>query len=511
MLTMSSYPLSYDELLLSPSHFTASYERCGSSEPSIVSTASDDFPFLSPFSPTPFTPTPGALIDRASLTERQAASPSLAAATADDRSFNPFSSVWAASEPTVFPSLPAPTQRQPSASNASTSSGSSNASHSPPSLHSSLHDLLPPVKRRRKRGIRAMAREQRLAQHREVDAARRQKESDAIARLHLLVKHHAHEQQLHGAGEGRQVDKEGDEAEKEKEDDDEAAGADSGRVSKLAVLEASIALIEQLTAARSRVEQPRSAKDARAPDRHSATASEQTASTVQPKVEAPPAHHSSASPSPALPLPPWCSKLIAVPDHSATGSSSSFPLSVMPPPTSLQLAHSDRSATIHRAGLVSFSATHCVCVVGQQGVILAVNDRFVQCTGFRRSELVDTLLDARFVSTGRRLSPLIGRLQRHSNRMEPLLQYPTLVHHIEALWRGELRRAYSAVRGMRSDGAVMESRTTFWGEYDDQQQQQQQQEGEEESVRTASKVRLPSCIVGVFSIDDSIVVTRGKG
>ena len=458
---MSSYPLrGYDELL-SPPFSAISYQRFNSFEPYLPATPRFPITFAPPppsaSSPYNLNPATDVLLDHSFLPQAAAA----ATTSSQHCSSDDLSSLSIASQADSVQSSLAPSL--------SDSTDASNVQ----ARHSALPDLLaPPAKRRRKRGVRSMNREQRLAQHREVDAARRSKEADAVARLHQLVQQEQQAQYMEAGPEVRGgVDQEDDEG-KDEHDEDVAAELDGGRISKLAVLEASIALIEQLTAERRRaVDAPSNAKTTHTHPLHAASTPQQaTTGTSCDEYPAAAPHYYTDSPS-SVPPPSNFTSSAAAYNHSPDSPPSSL-LSVLPPSTwSPLIAQHDRSATLHGAGLISFSSSHCVVVIGFQGVVLFVNERFLHHVGWQRSDIVGTLVDPRWFHTAgpdRRIAPFVGRRRRHSNHIEPLLQYPALVHMIEALWRGEQQSAHGAFRGMRRDGAVIESRATLWGEQDEQ-------------------------------------------
>ena len=114
-------------------------------------------------------------------------------------------------------------------------------------------------KRRRKKAVdTALNAEERLQRrrelHRAVDANRRQKEGDAIARLHELIKQQ--QQPQTDADDRKLIEETGEE-----EEEDETDGS-KHKVGRLTVLESSIALIEQLTSACKRMNAACNAKDA---------------------------------------------------------------------------------------------------------------------------------------------------------------------------------------------------------------------------------------------------------
>ena len=122
--------------------------------------------------------------------------------------------------------------------------------------------------------------QRRRAQHRAVDTCRRQKENEAIARLHTLVQQQTGAptgQVDSGVGVGLRVATEVDEASGvtghmrdmrhmaaavDVEDEDDSELGKQQRAGRLTVLESSIALIEQLTAACKRMDAACNAKDA---------------------------------------------------------------------------------------------------------------------------------------------------------------------------------------------------------------------------------------------------------
>ena len=156
--------------------------------------------------------------------------------------------------------------------------------------------------------------------------------------------------------------------------------------------------------------------------------------------------------------------------------SSTF-LSVLPQSTSSYLSHSDRSHTLRHSGL-AFASTMCVTIIDiSNGVILDINDRFLDRTGWRRSDLLHTSMDHEDMAGGYPLSPflLLQRADRYVGRaVEYLPQYPRAMAEIDSLIRGLKRKGDTSWRCRMGDGTVFECHTTMWTEYSNRETEGEQ-------------------------------------
>lgn len=342
--------------------------------------------------------------------------------------------------------------------------------------------------------------ERRRAQHRVVDAARRQREHDAIDRLQQLLKEQQH-------AEGRAGVK-AEDAEEVAEDDDYVDGAEGSKRAKrmgsgtgrLMVLESSIALIEQLTDACNRMEAACNARDALvshvsshlhsvaggiAEQTVAASSSSRTALSLGDEPVIDPFGYALPSPSGSSPL-----------ARSKPSPHSPSFLSVLPPPTASYLAHSDRSHSLNRGGLSFFSPSLCIAVLAPPGVILHLNDRFLDCTGWRRSELLMTSFE-RNEQAKAPLSPLAdikrgsdGCAGTGSRLSRYMPQYPASMESVMAVIRGLKQMVTGRWRIALRDGSVVEYDSTFWAVHD--------------QPSLAKETWCPDRIVFVFELDDAI-------
>ena len=399
------------------------------------------------------------------------------------------------------------------------------------SAHSSPSTTRPPPKKRRVRGLPPEQRiERRRAQHRAVDAARRQKENEAIDRLQRLLvqRQRRQQQQQEGTGvEGQAADDEAVQVEGDEDAEGSGSGSDSSKKrGRLTVLESSIALIERLTDVCQRMEDACNAKDVQlrrvSSHLHSVAASiahraTTAASTFDDDTAADPdSQYRYSSRSPAA-SPPSYSSLTAI---TLPNGPSSPILSILPPSTSSYLAHSDRSHTLLRSGL-AFSSSMCVTVVNvTNGVILDINDRFLSCTGWRRSDLLHTSMDKADVAGGYPLSPILLRKRSDKYGRDPieyLPQYPGTMVEIDAVIRGVKRKGDSRWRCRMGDGTIFECHTTMWSEYDDREAVGEQYGMVQQPNGTVclgvlrdhdNRHRSPDRIVIVFAIEDAVIIEK---
>ena len=404
------------------------------------------------------------------------------------------------------------------------SSSSSQRSSSPPAPSRA------PLKKRRVRGLPPEQRiERRRAQHRAVDAARRQKENEAIERLQTLLKdtqqrHESQEAQDGPTGVEAAADDDG--AEEEGEGSGSGSSDGNKKVGRLTVLESSIALIQQLTAACEKMEAACNAKDAQlsrvSSHLHGVAASiAQQATAVASRFDddigtnALSPYHAFSSSA----LPPSYSSLS---DSTQASSPSSTFLSVLPRSTSSYLTQSDRSHTLHRS-FIAFSSSLCVTMIEvRNGVILDLNDRFLDCTGWRRGDLLHTSMDHEDMAGGFPLSPFLLRQRgnRYGQPVEYLPQYPSAMAEIDLLMRGEKRKADCRWRCRMGDGTVFECHTTMWSEWDEHCEPRadrdmyglvQQPNGNMcvgVIANGSTQQRSPDRMVLVFAIEDAVIVEK---
>ena len=295
-----------------------------------------------------------------------------------------------------------------------------------------------PRKKRLIRTIEDFERVQRRReQHRIVDYARRCKEGVIVTRLQGLIRQQRQRQrELTGEAE--------DEAVLLDEDDTEYG---KRKACRLSVLESTVALVEQLTAATLRLEAA-------------------SASSIE------------AVNSTSALLPP-----------SAEPSSFS---AVLPTATYSHLAHLDRSHTLRQGELATFS-TRCMLLVeaaAPSGLrILDVNERFLATSGWSRRELLHTGFEESD-GTAQPLTPLVSHRQPCRDGRKLLHQYPASTAHLQAMQRGEVRKTETVWRAYKRDGRVFEFACTQWAEWDE----------------PADSKRPPDRIMVVFSLDDCVIL-----
>ena len=316
---------------------------------------------------------------------------------------------------------------------------------------------------KRKRSCATLSAEQRLqrrrAQHRAVDANRRQKENEAIARLHVLIRQQQ-QQQLPGAGVDNDVDDDSAEG------DEDCEGRKAGR---LAVLESSIALIEQLTTACQRMEVACNAKDAQvsrvSSQLHSVAAviAQQASSlalaesmdkfarglsTAECTQSWLPAHHHSSPPThPSLLAPAKHPHCPTHPHSSPSQShSASSVLAVLPPSTSSFLLQSDATHALRQATTSLLETMLMTIVALPSKVVIEVNDMFLRVTGFKRTEMLYRPLDE--VTT------------------KNVPQYPASLAALNDVMEGSLRQGTAIWRCRWANGLLYENRVTFFAIFD---------------------------------------------
>ena len=344
----------------------------------------------------------------------------------------------------------------------------------------SVGSTRPPLKKRASARSEDERLQRRRAQHRHVDTRRRQKENDAIAKLKQLIE----QQQQLGA-----VTAEADEAPAAETAEDEESESGKRKAGRLSVLEASVAMIEQLTAINQRMEAAGNAREEQvslmSSHLHSVVASiAQQATHAETSVA-----DSGARLPDSVPVTPHLSSLH---DSAAVLPAATNPsptaLAVLPPLVSASIAHSDRSRTL-RSESVTFS-TLCALVVASPvtGVIVDVNERLLAASGWRRDELVNTCFEENNAVLP--LTPLSANRQPSKTGSRLLQQYPASMEWIGQMARGERRKADTLWRAYMRDGRVFEFESTLWAEWDE----------------PLTKMRPPDRMVMVFSLDDAVVV-----
>ena len=310
--------------------------------------------------------------------------------------------------------------------------------------------------RKRKRGGSSVNEEERLQrrreQHRAVDASRRQKENEAITRLHGLIRQQRHQRAVIGEVE----DETGD------GDEDEMEGG-KHKAGRLTVLESSIALIEQLTAACKRMDAACNAKDVQVSrvsnQLHSVAgviAQQVTSlalggpvqdgfSTIDGMADAGTrSRHAEHFRQPWHPsrLPPNI-QFTSFPVHPTSSL-----LSVLPPSTSSYLLQSDMSHTL-RQYTTSLLSTMCMIVIALPGkIVIDVNERFVAMTGHPRSEMLYRPLNQASINRG-------------------VSQYPASMAAVDAVIVGSQRQGSATWRCRRADEVLYEIVTSFYALYND--------------------------------------------
>ena len=270
----------------------------------------------------------------------------------------------------------------------------------------------------------------RRAQHRAVDASRRQRETYAIERLRSLT---AQQKQLQGADE--EVDSEDDNG------DEEDGSAEAKKIGRLTVLDASIALIEKLTAACKRMEAVCDAKDSHLS--HVSNQLHTVAATIA-QTAVPFTDDLDFSNSTSLiALPPssssHSSQLARVADPDLT--------SVVPAAFRSYMQQADRSHTLSQTGLNLLSSMCAFVMSVQTHIILDANAAFCRGIRARRSDL---------------LYQPVERIALDKQKS----QYPASVVEAEEVMRGLKRRANMMWRCRTWDGRVYEASVTFFGDHD---------------------------------------------
>ena len=406
---------------------------------SIYASVSDFPAFSTPTSPLFDNDTyETAFIDGSLLPSTTASNPSLALPVPKDDSSSSSGGSYLSHELTNWPPPPAlaPTAVSPSADTSAPRSRTAAASAS-----TSSSDIVVVPKKRKLSALTADERlERRRAQHRALDANRRQRELEAIERLRdLILQQHVQQQ-------NRTIEAQPDDEADEKDDEDGAAGEEK-KAGRLAVLESSVALIQQLTAACKRTEAACGAQGAQlsrvSNQLHTvaATIAQVAASSYTSAADPLPAA-TSASTS----LTASASAMASASSRMLSAASSSF-RSILPAAVIDQLEHSDRSHSLCQSGLNMLSSM-CISVISVPlGVIIDMNNNFLHAMHARRTDLLHKPIN---------LTTLHKRIP----------QYPAAIAETEAVMSGRKRQTQAMWRCRTFDGVKFEMRCTFWGDFD---------------------------------------------
>ena len=396
--------------------------------------------------------------------------------------------------------------------NSSASSVSSSTSSSTPAVTStptSIGTAATAAVKKRKRSVAHLTVSERLsrrrAQHRAVDASRRQKEASAISRLLRLIR----QQQQSVAGGAGAVGLVGEADDDTVDADEDDLDGSRNKAGRLTVLESSIALIEQLTAACSTMERACNAKDVQVSrvsgQLHSVAALIAQQATELALVEPnkrdgltildggdgsdsamyrlPTAYtdysqhysqhtnflhqqqqeqqHSWAASRPSL-LP-------------GTPHSASTFLSVLPQSTSSYLLQSDMNHTL-RTSTVSLMSTMSMTVIALPSkVVIDVNDKFLAMTGHKRADLMYHSLE-----------------DVSSTKNVP--QYPASVAAVNEVLNGTRRHGTGIWRCVWADGRLYENSVTFYAIFD------------EPSTAGSGEKCLPDKMLLLSSAEEAVVV-----
>ena len=320
---------------------------------------------------------------------------------------------------------------------------------SPSFSSSSVTSASPPLGKRRR--VSPLTKEQRAAinkaKHKEIDAARRQREASVVKQLQRLTRR-KHERE--------EYDTEDEQEEKfDDADDDEDDDVEEGRRDKVTVLEESATTIAQLRALCRRMRRACNAKDkaiTRLQKHLNAIAIAKTQALT---------HAAKASSDPILSLS----------DVASTASLLSF----LPEQTSSYLSQLDRSHALYTSTFVR-SPLALVLVAIPSGISLDVNEVFERSTGWKRQDIVGTLIGP--PADGSRpkhpLNPMVlrrrkdGKTQLRDGEDEPdgwwarryLRQYPSSKLSMKEVWRGESKKVEVVWRVVMADGSIYESAHT---------------------------------------------------
>ena len=305
--------------------------------------------------------------------------------------------------------------------------------------------------------------QRRRAQHRAVDASRRQRELEAIARLRSLI------QQQQQQEEDEAVEKEQDNETDEGEGEHEAAG-ETRKKGRLTVLESSVALIEHLTAVCQRMESVCSAQSAQL-SRVSSQLHTVAATIARVAVSTCAAAAPASSATTATPVAATDMNFDTVPSASST-----FRSLVLDSVIS-HLERADRSRSLCQSS-VNMLSSLCISVISVPlGVVVDMNDNFLRTMRARRTDLLYRPID--LVSLDKKVS-----------------QYPAALAETEAVMRGVKRRSQAVWRCRMWDGVKFEVACTFWSDYD----------VPPGSGLLGSEPRIPDRLVTVYAPEDVVLL-----
>ena len=274
------------------------------------------------------------------------------------------------------------------------------------------------VKQRQSNPSRAAEQQQRRrAQHRALDADRRQKETDAISTLLGLIR----QQQQGAVVEGEVAD-----AKKVKH----KILLNGRKAGRLAVLESSIAIIQQLTS--KRTEDAVNATDLQKSRMQQDAAFEYYGSLDGFALS----HYECPSGLPSvLPISHFT---LPIPLRL-----SALPLSVSPQPVNSGISHALLQFTTSM-----LSRMYIMVIALSSMVVVDVNDAFLAMTGFDRAQLLDQPFGSISLSKG-------------------IAQYPASVAAVAAVVDGHKRQGSTTWRCRRTDGVLFECTASFHGSYDE--------------------------------------------
>ena len=281
--------------------------------------------------------------------------------------------------------------------------------------------------------------QRRRAQHRVVDANRRQRETDAIARLRTLTAQEEKKTAQAADKEDNNSDSDSEDAGEEGEEDVREGERKKKQQGRMMVLEASIAVIEQLTAACKRSEAASEAKSAQLArlSHQLDTVAAAMARASNPMIEL----DSACASTSLIPLPatlPDVSSYL-VPAWSLHSLTSGAFLSY--------LEQADRSHTLCQTGLGLLSSM-CVFIKSvPHHTVIDVNNSFLRAIGARRSEVL--------------YQPVELVALKKNDR-----QYPASVAKARLVLSGEIRRCEALWRCRTWDGSIYEVTCIFWGDFD---------------------------------------------
>lgn len=350
------------------------------------------------------------------------------------------SSISDSSSPVNSPFILPPTDS--SAAISFSSSSSSVTSVSPP----------PGAKRRR---VSPLTKEQRAAinkaKHKEIDAARRQREATVVKQLQRLTRQKHEREEYESADE--------DESQADGADDsDDSDDVEGGRRDKVTVLEESATTIAQLRALCRRMRRACNAKDrsiTKLQKHLHAIATAKTQSLKALKAAGTTDGDSALS--------------------EPTVSTASL-LSFLPESTSQYLTQLDRSHVLYTSTFVR-SPLALVLVAIPSGIMVDANDVFERSTGWKRDDIVGTVIGppADGSRPKHKLNPMALRRRRDGKQLRDgedeedgwwsrryLRQYPSSKLSMKEVWRGEQKKVEVVWRVVMADGSIYETMYTIW-------------------------------------------------